>query len=56
MATVPCEGEVCPVTVRPEPRSLTRTDEPIRVELAAVVAESAAAVGVTVRVTVAVPF
>ena len=50
----PWLGEVLPVTVRPVPRSLTRTVEPLSGVLAAVVAESFVAVGVTVSETVAV--
>ena len=52
--TVPCVGAVLPVTVRPVPMSLTRTVEPLSGVLAATVAVSGLATGLTVSVTVAV--
>ena len=53
MVRLPCAGEVWPVTVRLEPTSLPRT-VPLTGVCAAVLLESAPAVGVTVRDTAAV--
>ena len=49
---VPCEGLVCPVTVRPVPMSVAKTVVPLSAVLADVRPESFTAVGVTVRDTV----
>ena len=51
--TVPYEGAVLDVTVRPEPPSFARTDAPARVTFAVVVPVLFTAWGVIVNVTVA---
>ena len=52
--TEPCDGDVFDVTVNTEPTSFDKTVVPFNVTFADVEPESFAAVGVTVRFTVAV--
>ena len=52
--TVPCDGPVLPVIVRPEPMSLPSRPEPLSVTLEAVAAVSSIATGLTVMETTAV--
>ena len=52
--TVPCEGAVLPVTVRPSPPSLVSTELPFNTVFADVEPTSFVASGFTVRLTVVV--